>query len=344
MKRIRNNSGAVTGSLALGVALGCVVATPLRAQFSGPALTLSQQPSLVQTPTTDEKVLDQLPQDVPIIQGDVLSVHLFGSQEYMPTVKVASDGTVPLPLIGNVPVGGLSIDKAEELIAKRLSDAGMYKEPQVTIQVTDSANQYATVAGEMRAVVPLIGVRRLLDVLSLAGSPTNYTGFGGGNGPFPPTASHVITIIRQGEPKPIVVDLGIDPARSGKANIVIQPHDLIIVARVGVVYVVGAFQKQGAIPLDQDSPLTLLQATSLSGGPGFEGRYEDLRIIRTQGMTRTMVKVDLKRIEMGRDPDPVLQADDIVFLPTNVLKAALKSGGIGVLTNIISLALIADGR
>jgi polysaccharide export outer membrane protein len=110
------------------------------------------------------------------------------------------------------------------------------------------------------------------------------------------------------------------------------------------VYVVGAFQKQGAIPLDQDSPLTLLQATSLSGGPGFEGRYEDLRIIRTQGMTRTMVKVDLKRIEMGRDPDPVLQADDIVFLPTNVLKAALKSGGIGVLTNIISLALIADGR
>jgi polysaccharide export outer membrane protein len=38
----------------------------------------------------------------------------------------------------------------------------------------------------------------------------------------------------------------------------------------------------------------------------------------------------------------VLQADDIVFLPSNALKAAIKSGGIGVVTSIASLLIIAS--
>ena len=65
----------------------------------------------------------------------------------------------------------------------------------------------------------------------------------------------------------------------------------------------------------------------MGGGAGFEGRFEDLRLIRTSGTTRTVVTVDLKKIMRGQAPDPVLQADDIVFLPTNVHKAAIKDRG-----------------
>jgi polysaccharide export outer membrane protein len=43
----------------------------------------------------------------------------------------------------------------------------------------------------------------------------------------------------------------------------------------------------------------------------------------------------------GKAPDPVLQADDIVFLPSDNLKAAIKSGGINTLTSLASLVLIA---
>ena len=84
-----------------------------------------------------------------------------------------------------------------------------------------------------------------------------------------------------------------------------------------------------------------MQATALSGGAGFEGRYKDLRIVRTVGMTRTVVKLDIKRVLDGTAPDPVLQADDIVFLPSNDLKAAIKSGGINTVTSIASLLVIA---
>ena len=103
----------------------------------------------------------------------------------------------------------------------------------------------------------------------------------------------------------------------------------------------GAFLKQGAIPLDQTSPLTLMQAASLTGGVGFEGRFEKLKIIRTEGAERKFVQVDIKRIQQGKDPDPILQADDIVFLPTNLLKAALKNGGIAAIVGISQVGIYA---
>ena len=238
------------------------------------------------------------------------------------------DGTIQLPLIGQVPVAGLTINQTENLIAERLVSAGMYLNPQVTVQVTESASQFATVAGELHAIVPLAGNRRLLDVIAAAGS-------------LPPSASHVITILREGQEKPIVVDLGTDPAQSAQADIQILPGDKILISRVGVVYILGAFRTQGAIPLQQNSPLTLMQATSLSGGAGYEAKVDDLRLVRTTGLSRSVVTVNIRRVLDGLDPDPVLQADDIVFLPSSALKAAIKGGGLNTVTSLASLLLIA---
>ena len=103
----------------------------------------------------------------------------------------------------------------------------------------------------------------------------------------------------------------------------------------------GAFKTQGAIPLQQNSPLTLMQVAALSGGPGFEGKYNDLRLIRTVGLERKVVRLDIKRVMNGKEPDPVLQTDDIVFLPSEAWKAAIKSGGLGTLLGFASILLIA---
>jgi polysaccharide export outer membrane protein len=84
-----------------------------------------------------------------------------------------------------------------------------------------------------------------------------------------------------------------------------------------------------------------MQVASLGGGPGFEGRSDDLRIIRTIGVERKVVHIDVKKVFDGKDPDPVLQADDIVFLPTSAMKAAIKSGGISTLMGIASVLIFA---
>jgi polysaccharide export outer membrane protein len=43
----------------------------------------------------------------------------------------------------------------------------------------------------------------------------------------------------------------------------------------------------------------------------------------------------------GKAPDPVLQAEDIVFLPSSTWKAAIKSGGIATVLGIASFLVFA---
>jgi polysaccharide export outer membrane protein len=329
------------------VLLVMVLSGSAAAQFSGPALGVSTQVNPPVTITTDPAILYPANRDVYLWHDDLITVHLFGSSEYGPTTRVGLDGTIQLPLVGSVQVEGLTLHQAQDLIAQKLVSAGMYRDPQVSIQIVESPNQTATVIGELHGLVAIIGERRLYDVLAAVGggggfSSTTTTVVVGGGG-LPATASHVITINRPGVAQPITVDMGTDPAKSTEANIPIFPRDTIVVSRVGVVYLLGAFKTQGAVPLSQNSPMTLMKVAALTGGTGFEGKQGDLRIIRSVGTGRQVVRVDLKKIINGQAPDPVLQPEDIVFLPSSAMKAAIKNGGIGTLLGIVSVLLVTAG-
>jgi polysaccharide biosynthesis/export protein len=308
-----------------------IICSPAEAQFSGPALGATTPVNPAVTPTTDPAILYPGSRDIHLGTGDLIAVHIYGSGDYTPPIRVSLDGMIQLPLISTVMVQGLTLHEAERRIAEQLVSAGMYRNPQITIQLMESPNQVVTVTGEVHGVVPLLGEKRLFDVLAAAGG-------------LPPTASHVITINRPGVDQPIVIDLGTNPARSKFANVPLFAKDTIVVSRVGVVYVLGAFRSQGAITITQNSPLTLMQVAAMSGGTGFEGKYNDLRLIRTVGTDRKVVKLDIKRIINGKDADPVLQADDILFLPTNPMKSAIKSGGIGTVLGLASLLIVASGH
>jgi polysaccharide export outer membrane protein len=314
---------AIAASLLL-----CLSADPAQAQFAGPALQSAPGANLPMHPTTDPAILYPPHRGVHLEWGDLLSFHLYGSADYAPTVRISQDGSIELPLIGVVKVGGLELEEAQDLVAERLKSAGMYLDPQVTIQVVESPNQAVTVMGEVRGILPLVGQRRLYDVLAALGG-------------LPLTASHTITINRPGVPEQIVIDLGTDPAKSALANVPIFPRDTIIVPKIGVIYLLGAFKVQGPVPLQQTSPLTLMEATAIGGGANFEGRYKDLRIIRTVGLERKVVTLDAKKVYDGQIPDPVLQPDDIVFLPTDRMKAAIKGGGVATLIGVASVLIFA---
>jgi polysaccharide biosynthesis/export protein len=335
------------GWLTFAMLLVMTLSGSAMAQFSGPALGISTPVNPPVTITTDPAILYPANRDVYLWHDDLISVHLFENPDYVPLARVGLDGTIQLPLIGSVQVEGLTVHQAQALIAQKLVSAGMYRDPQVSIQIMESPNQTATVIGELHGLVAIIGERRLYDVLAAVSggggfSSTTTTVVVGGGG-LPTTASHVITINRPGVAQPIVVDLGTDPAKSTEANIPIFPRDTIVVPRVGVIYLLGAFKTQGAVPLTQNSPMTLMKVAALTGGSGFEGKDSDLRIIRSVGTSRQVVRVDLKKIINGQAPDPVLQPEDIVFLPTSSMKAAIKSGGIGTLLGIVSILLVATG-
>ncbi|HZY62616.1 MAG TPA: polysaccharide biosynthesis/export family protein [Edaphobacter sp.] len=322
----------MSGAALVVIVFGLNTLSPIAmAQFSGPSVGSSSAVNLPVRPTIDPAILHPTNRDIILDQGDVLTVHLYGNTDYEPVVRISLDGTVQLPLIGSLHLAGLSVHEAEGLIAERLVSAGMYRNPQVNIQITESPNQVITLTGEMHGLIPITGQKRLFDVLSAGGG-------------LPPTASHIVTINRPGIPQPISVDLGTDPSKSDSANIPVFAGDTIVVSRTGVVYLLGAFRNQGPIPLQQDAPLTLMQAAALGGGAGFEGKLSDLRIIRTVGYDRKVVHVNIGKVMKGKAPDPILQADDIVLLPTSAMKAAIKSGGVNTLTGIGSIMVLAFER
>ena len=135
-----------------------------------------------------------------------------------------------------------------------------------------------------------IGERRLYDVLAAVGGGGG--GGGGtagttivlGGGGLPPTASHMITIDRPGVAEPIIDRHGNGPGEERMADIPIFPRDTIIVPRVGVVYVLGAFKTQGAIPLATEFAADLDESGGTCRWPGFEGKAGDLKIIRSTGL------------------------------------------------------------
>jgi polysaccharide biosynthesis/export protein len=319
-KRITRLGAWLLGPLLfVGVAMG---------QFTGPALPLSTSVNTPMTVTTDPAILFPSSREIRLNVGDVLTIHLYGMTDYAPAVRVGLDRTIPLPLVGAVTVGGLTVRQAEDLIAARLVGAGMYRNPQVSIQITESPNGVATLTGEMHGVIPVFGGRRLYDVLSAGGGLTAVS-------------SHTIVINRPGLEQPIIVNLGTDAAHSAESNIPIFPGDTIVISRVGIIYLLGEFKSPGAIPLQQNAPLTLLKAAAMGGGPVFSAKLGDLRIIRTNGTTRSVVKIDIKKVMHAEAPDPVLQADDIVLLPSDFIKTAIQVGGLGTLLGIASILLYA---
>jgi len=273
-------------------------------------------------------------EDFQLQPGDLISVRVFMQPDYLATVRLGLEGNVQLPFIGSVHLQSKTVGQAQALIAERLKAGQYYQNPDVMIQVLDTVNGSVIVTGEVHAIVPVSTERSLREVLLTAGG-------------LPANASHTIKIVRPGVAAPIVVNLGTDLASSTAANIPVKPHDFIQITRANVVYVLGAFARQGAVPLDQAAPLTLLQLAALSGGIGFEGRYDDLRLIRTEdtdhGPERKVVEVDIKKVRDGKVPDPVLQANDIVFLPTNEMKAVMKSLGSGGVLAIVSILVAARG-
>ncbi|MEO6966807.1 MAG: polysaccharide biosynthesis/export family protein [Acidobacteriaceae bacterium] len=303
------------------------------AQYAGPAPTRSDSPNPESRRLMQRAPSELAPGNAIVLHaGDQIAVSVYGVPDYKLTARIAGNGRVDLPLIGSIHVAGLTVEQAQQSVASELVSRQMILYPDVLISVTDSMVDIIGVMGEVTAprAIPAFAPMSLLDAISAAGG-------------LKPDASHSISILRKNVPEPLLVVLNSDPANALSQNVPLYPGDRVLVPRVGVVYVVGAVQHQGAYPISPDTPMTLLQAVTLAGGAGFQAASADARIIRTAGATRREIPVSLAKVVKGTAPDPILQSDDIVMIPTSALKAAVKGGGVGIAIGLLySLPVLAQ--
>lgn len=108
--------------------------------------------------------------DYKIGPNDLLEVEVFGVSELKRTVRVNSTGEVTLPLIGTVPVAGMTASDAQALIATAYSKDYL-QDPQVSIFIKEFTSQRITVDGAVArpGIYPLVGQITLLRALAMAG-------------------------------------------------------------------------------------------------------------------------------------------------------------------------------
>ena len=104
--------------------------------------------------------------------NDLVSVTVFQEDDLATRARVGNDGTISVPLIGSVRIGGKSVDEAAQMIRARLAK-GYLVNPQVNVGVVEFAKRFVTVLGQVQKggtfEFPNQGPLDLLQAIGLAG-------------------------------------------------------------------------------------------------------------------------------------------------------------------------------
>jgi polysaccharide biosynthesis/export protein len=279
-------------------------------------------------------------EDYVIGPDDLLNVYIMDVPELSRDYRVSAAGTITLPVLAN-PLGatGLTLAQFSSLLSQELKTQGLVSDPHITMSVNQSRLHSVAIVGAIRRpqVYPVLTRSTLLDILSQAEGLADDAGNtiiirrgdialrassrnGGATNDRTPLQADTLTIdVRR------LIE-GTDPS----LNVDIYPGDRITVPRAGVIYVVGAVNKPGGFTMKASAHgMTVLQALALAEDAKYTAKRDQTVIIRNDPQApegRRQIPVNLKAILGGKSPDPVLQAEDILFVPDSSGKRALNRG------------------
>ena len=101
---------------------------------------------------------------------DILDIAVFQVKDLDRTAQVTASGTITMPLIGEVPVAGLTTKEIEASIRSKLAERYL-QNPLVSVTIKTAAAQSITVDGAVTkpGVFPLTGTVTLLQAVALGG-------------------------------------------------------------------------------------------------------------------------------------------------------------------------------
>ena len=229
-------------------------------------------------------------------------------------VRVSEDGSITLPLAGNIGLAGMTKDEVEKLIARVLIERNLVKNPQVSVFIKEYQSQVVSLIGAVTkpGIYQLVGRVTLLDIISQAGG-------------FKENAANEIFVLREGKGEAaatIRIDLE-DLTVNGnpKLNIPLQPGDVINIPADEVIsiFVFGAVRNPGALQVKKSARINIVQAVAQAGGLTESGKYSGITIKRTLKDGREEnLKVNLMDIIRGKKPNIVLLKGDVVFVRESI--------------------------
>ena len=229
--------------------------------------------------------------------GDLLKIVVFDHEELSVDARVSQSGNITFPLVGQVPVAGLSTRDAELLLAQHLMDGGFVKQPQVSVLVSEYQSQKVSVMGQVTKAgqYPLDASKKVIDVLAMAGGILNDT------------AAEDATLVRADGSR-VAIDLQKlfegDPAM----NLVVHDGDTVFVRHAPQFYIYGEVQHPGEYRLARNT--TISQAISVGGGLTPRGTQRGAIVKR--------LDAEGKERKYSVSEEDVLQPNDVLLIKASL--------------------------
>jgi len=241
----------------------------------------------------------------PLLQlgpGDTVAIQVYGQPDMSSTVYVNDDGTVSVPLAGNVPVSGLSPAQAGMSIEAALKNGKILVDPHVTVTVTQTRSQRVSVLGQVGTPgrYPIESNTSIFDLLAQAGGVTA-------------TGSDVIYVIRQdknGQETRFPVDLkGLAGGTGAIPSITLKGGDSVFVPKAEQFSIYGEVQQPGRFRVEPG--MTVIEAIAKAGGITLRGsaRRVDIKRKLPDGSYST-VKAKFGDLVQ---PDDVIHVKESIF-------------------------------
>ncbi len=259
--------------------------------------------------------------------GDVVTIAVYDAPELSQDVRVTPSGTANLALLGDTQVKGLRPEQLARNIESELMSRKLIMHPHVSVSIKEFTTQGITIEGDVQkaGVYPVYSPRLLVDVIAMASG-------------LSPTADTHITIRRaSGETE--TADLSQNNGKSLADNkVMVYPGDTVIVPRANFAYVVGEVARPGGYIMHDNGRMTVLQALSEAQGTTRTASAKKAVLLRRTPNGTVRIPINLHAILRGKAPDEPMQSEDILFIPSSLLKSFAQDTQ-GVVASVSGAAL-----
>jgi polysaccharide export outer membrane protein len=281
--------------------------------------------------------------------GDELEVTIVGHS--MQTLRISTTGEITIPFAGAIKVTDLTAEEAEAVIAERLAEKGLIKNPQVLIYISkyEAKTIYAVGEVDRPGEYSVSFQMTLMDLIFLAGGidfTASRYGYLHRRSPnaapdWRPTfvRADISDLVNRPDAARAggeLIEIDLQPMKDGgvlERNLVLRNGDVLYVPRreIEAAFVIGDVMRTGAFELPQEKKLTASRLIAMAGGPTRTAKMSKGILVRAdRDGKRTEFPVDFAAVLKGDKPDVEIRPNDVVFIPGSTTKTL----GFGILNTI----------
>jgi len=252
-----------------------------------------------------------------IRENDLIDVKLWGDRHISGQYKVGPDGSITVPLIGNIDAAGMSRNDLADTISTRMNR--FYQKPIIDISIAQFGPRYSYIFGALGSsgAIEIGRHETLLSLIAKAGGimKLEHNGISIGT-------PRIVRVFRNGIDMAVIDFKHLTDGRDLRANIAILPEDIIYIPMdaTQVVIVMGEVRIPGIHGLRVGMDVS--QALNFSGSITEDAKSSEIRVLRKwwDKEKSEEIRFNYKAVLKGKFVAPViLQDQDIVFVPSNTI-------------------------